>query len=69
MNYLWMSNRVDSIDYHERFKLSWDSRYLYVLVEVIDDKLNPTLENGLDDYWKDDYVEVFIDEDNLVGNQ
>ena len=67
MNYLWMGNRVDSIDYHGRFKLSWDSQYLYILVEVIDDKLNPTLANGLENYWKGDYVEVFIDEDKSGG--
>jgi hypothetical protein len=67
MNYLWMGNRVDSIDYHGRFKLSWDSQYLYILAEVIDDKLNPTLRNGLENYWKGDYVEVFIDEDKSGG--
>ena len=67
MNYLWMGNRVDSMDYHGRFKLSWDSHYLYILVEVIDDKLNPTLGNGLENYWKGDYVEVFIDEDKSGG--
>jgi hypothetical protein len=68
MNYLWMGSEVDSIDYHGRFKLAWDSQYLYILVEVIDEKLNPTLGNGLENYWKGDYVEVFIDEDNSGGN-
>lgn len=68
MNYLWIGNKVDSTDYHGRFKLAWDSQYLYILVEVIDEKLNPTLENGLDNYWKGDYVEVFIDEDKSGGN-
>lgn len=68
MNYLWMGSDVDSMDYHGRFKLAWDTEYLYVLVEVIDDKLNPTLGNGLENYWKGDYVEVFIDEDKSGGN-
>jgi len=68
MNYLWMGNRVDSVDYHGRFKLSWNSQFLYILVEVVDEKLNPTLGNGLDNYWKGDYVEVFIDEDKSGGN-
>ena len=68
MNYLWMGSKVDSIDYHGRFKLAWDSQYLYILVEVIDEKLNPTLGNGLENYWKGDYVEVFIDEDKSGGN-
>ena len=68
MNYLSMGNRVDSVDYHGRFKLSWNSQFLYILVEVVDEKLNPTLGNGLDNYWKGDYVEVFIDEDKSGGN-
>lgn len=68
MNYLWMGNKVDSTDYHGRFKLAWDSQYLYILVDVTDENLNPTLGNGIDNYWKGDYVEVFIDEDKSGGN-
>jgi hypothetical protein len=68
MNYLWMGDAVDSSDYNGRFKLAWNSDYLYVLVEVIDEKLIPTLENGIENYWKGDYVEVFVDEDNSGGN-
>ena len=68
MNYKWMGEVADSTDYHGQFKLAWDSRYLYVLVEVTDDYLNPTLKNGIENYWKGDYVEVFIDEDASGGN-
>lgn len=67
MNYLWMGEPVDSTDYYGKFKLAWDNQYLYVLVEVMDEYLNPTLENGLESYWKGDYVEVFIDEDKSGG--
>jgi hypothetical protein len=67
MNYIWMGEAIDSTDYQGRFKLAWDSEYLYVLVEVVDDYLNPTLENGIENYWKGDYVEVFIDEDQSGG--
>jgi hypothetical protein len=68
MNYVWMGDSLEAVDYQGRFKLSWDSQYVYVLVEVIDEKLNPTLENGLENYWKGDYVEVFIDEDKSGGD-
>lgn len=68
MNYLWMGNPVDSADYYGRFKLAWDKDYLYVLAEITDDYLNTTLKNGVDNYWKGDYVEVFIDEDKSGGN-
>lgn len=68
MNYIWMGNPVDSTDYHGRFKLAWDNQHVYILVEIIDEKLHPTLENGLENFWKGDYVEVFIDEDASGGD-
>ena len=68
MNYYWMGEAVDSMDYHGKFKLAWDSQYLYILVHVIDEHLNPTLEDGVGNYWKGDYVEVFLDEDQSGGN-
>ncbi|MBC8753360.1 sugar-binding protein [Kordia sp. YSTF-M3] len=68
MNYKWMGNQVDSTDYHGRFKVAWDQEHLYILVEIIDDKLNPTLGDGLENFWKGDYVEVFIDEDKSGGD-
>ena len=68
MNYKWMGKTVDSTDYSGRFKLAWNSQYLFVLVEIIDDHINPTLANGIENYWKGDYVEVFIDEDKSGGN-
>jgi len=68
MNYIWMGKTVDTADYHGKFKLAWNSQYLFVLVEVIDEHINPTLRNGIENYWKGDYVEVFIDEDKSGGN-
>jgi hypothetical protein len=63
-----MGSAIDSADYHGRFKVAWDEQRLYILVEVIDDYLNPTLSDGQENYWKGDYVEVFIDEDNSGGD-
>ncbi len=68
MNYKWMGETADSTDYSGKFKLAWNSQYLFVLVEIIDEHINPTLENGIENYWKGDYVEVFIDEDKSGGN-
>jgi hypothetical protein len=68
MNFLWMGEPLESTDYQGRYKLAWDNEYLYILVEVVDDYLSPTLKNGLENYWKGDYVEVFIDEDQSGGN-
>ncbi len=68
MNYLWMGVEVADTDYYGRFKLSWDADFLYILAEITDDYLQPTLENGLENYWKGDYVEVFVDEDQSGGD-
>lgn len=68
MNYLWMGEPINSFDYNGKFKLAWDTNHLYVLVEIIDDYLNPTLKDGLENYWKGDYVEIFIDEDYSGGD-
>ncbi|MCX2719576.1 sugar-binding protein [Lentiprolixibacter aurantiacus] len=68
MNYTWMGDVADSTDYQGKFKLAWDRNYLYVLVSVVDEHLQPTLADGQENYWKGDYVEVFIDEDQSGGN-
>ena len=67
LNYPWMGAVPDAADYTGKFKLLWDANYLYVFVEVTDDVLNPTLANGMENYWKGDYVEVFLDEDQSGG--
>lgn len=68
MNHIWMGEEVEPSDYYGRFKLAWDQNYLYVLVEVTDDYLQETLADGEQNYWKGDYVEVFIDEDVSGGD-
>ena len=68
MNYKWMGSLPDSTDYYGRFKLAWDTEYLYILAEVADNILHPTLKDGIDNYWKGDYVEIFIDEDQSGGD-
>ena len=68
MNYNWLGAPTDSADYYGRFKLAWDEDHLYILVEVVDDFLNTTLSEGLANYWKGDYVEVFLDEDQSGGD-
>jgi len=51
-----------------KYKLAWDNDYLYVLAEITDDKLIDIYENGLDRYWNDDCLEIFVDEDRSKGN-
>lgn len=55
-------------DFEGRFKVSWDENYLYMLVEVQDDSLSDDYDNPLDNWWNDDCLEIFIDEDRSMGN-
>lgn len=45
----------------------WDSEYLYVLVNVIDESL--VQDSAADSGWDDDRIEVFIDADNSKGEE
>ncbi|MFA9392932.1 MAG: sugar-binding protein [Prolixibacteraceae bacterium] len=55
-------------DFSGQFKLAWDSLYLYLLVEVVDDSLSDDHVNPFTNYWDDDCVEIFIDENRSKGN-
>jgi len=55
-------------DFAGRFKVSWDELYLYVLVEVVDDSLSDDYSNPLQNWWDDDCLEIFIDENRSKGD-
>lgn len=55
-------------DFSGRFKLAWDEDYLYVLVEIVDDMISDDHSNPLQNWWDDDCLEVFIDENRSKGN-
>ena len=56
-------------DYSGRYKAMWDSRYLYLLVDITDDVIFDHDRNPLSQQLHiDDTVELFIDEDNSGGN-
>lgn len=67
LNYRWMGEEVDSNDYYGAFKLAWDSAYLYILARIRDEVIHPMLADGLENYWKGDYLEVFLDADHSGG--
>ncbi len=68
MDKLWVGKLPHAMDYMGRYKVSWDSAYLYVLAEVFDDSLVDTHPDGLVQYWDDDCLEIFVDEDRRGGN-
>jgi hypothetical protein len=55
-------------DFSGQFKISWRGDSIYLLVEIIDDTLIDTHPDPKVNYWDDDCLEVFIDEDKSGGN-
>jgi hypothetical protein len=55
-------------DFEGKFKVSWDENYLYVLVEILDNMLSDDHADPLQNWWDDDCLEVFIDEDRSGGD-
>jgi len=58
----------DAKDFSGRYKLTWDQNFIYILVEIVDDKLFDGHPIPTDFYWDDDCLEIFIDEDASGGN-
>jgi hypothetical protein len=69
MNYVWIpyNASVTPEDFTGKFKCAWDSNYFYILVEIVDDSLFDGHSNPLDNYYQDDCVEIFLDEDHSGG--
>lgn len=63
----WAAKMKDG-DFKGRFKVAWDELYLYVLVEVVDDSLSDDHSNPLQNWWDDDCLEVFVDENRSKGD-
>ncbi|MDA7501867.1 CBM9 family sugar-binding protein [Chitinophagales bacterium] len=68
MDQTWLGSEYSAEDFSGRYKLAWDQDHLYVLAEITDDVLRDTHPNGLVNYWDDDCLEVFIDEDASGGD-
>lgn len=70
INFVWLpyNDYVASDDFTGRFKLSWTEDRLLILVETVDDSLFDGHIDPLQNYWDDDCVEVFLDEDHSGGN-
>ena len=68
LDHVWLGGELDKDDFSGRFKLLWSVDKLYILVETKDDKVIDTHEDGLDRYWDDDCLELFIDENNSDGD-
>ncbi|MBX2928418.1 MAG: CBM9 family sugar-binding protein [Saprospiraceae bacterium] len=64
----WIGEEPTAEDFSGRYKLAWDENFLYILAEIRDDTLIDIHPDGLQFYWDDDCLEVFVDEDASGGN-
>ncbi len=68
INYVWLGNTPTADDFSGRFKMVWTPERLYYLVEITDDKLSAPNTTPLKNYYDNDCVELFIDENHSGGN-
>ena len=64
----WLGKEITAEDFSGRYKLAWSENKLFLLVEIIDDTVIDITEAWDSSWWKDDCVEIFIDEDYSKGN-
>lgn len=65
---IWLGGPLEAADFNGRYKLTWNQQKLYLLVEFTDDVLVDFHRDPLTQYWDDDCLEIFIDENHSGGN-
>lgn len=68
LDQVWLGNPPAPGDFSGRYKIAWDENNLYLLAEITDDTLIDIHPDGLDRYWDDDCLEIFLDQDASGGN-
>ena len=64
----WLGPEYSATDFRGRFKVAWTTERIYVLVELVDDVLFDSHRDPLVQYWDDDCLEIFLDEDYSGGD-
>ena len=68
ITYRWLGTEYSAEDFQGRFKVVWTHAKIYIVVEVVDDILFDSHRDPLVQYWDDDCLEIFVDEDYSGGN-
>jgi hypothetical protein len=68
LDHIWLGGELSAADFSGRYKVVWTEDRIYLLVEFVDDVLVDFHRNPLEQYWDDDCLEIFIDEDFSGGN-
>ncbi len=67
LKYRWLGPEYSAEDFQGRYKVVWTEDRIYILAEIVDDVLIDTYRDPLKQYWDDDCLEIFIDEDYSGG--
>ncbi len=68
ISHRWLGPEYSANDFQGRFKVVWTAERIYVLAELVDDVLFDSHRDPLVQYWDDDCLEIFLDEDYSGGN-
>ena len=68
LNHRWLGPEYTADDFHGRYKIVWNGSKIYVLAEIVDDTLIDARGDPIIEYWDDDGLEIFIDEDFSGGD-
>jgi hypothetical protein len=68
IDHRWLGPDYSAADFTGRYKVVWDDQKIYILSEIVDDTLIDTHRDPLQQYWDDDCLEIFIDEDFSGGD-
>ena len=63
----WLGPEYSADDFQGRFKVVWTDSSIVLLGEFVDDVLIDTHRDPLVQYWDDDTLEIFLDEDYSGG--
>lgn len=64
----WLGPEYSASDFEGRYKVAWTADRIFILVEFTDDILIDTHRDPLVQYWDDDCLEIFLDEDFSGGD-
>jgi len=64
----WLGPEYSKEDFQGRYKVVWSKSKIHILAEIVDDILIDTHRDPLTQYWDDDTLEIFIDEDFSGGD-
>jgi hypothetical protein len=68
IDHRWLGPEYSADDFQGRFKVVWTEERVFLLVEIVDDILFDGHRDPLVQYWDDDCLEIFIDEDHSGGD-